>query len=41
MLGGGPVQYVITLDDGLDNMTFYNDNTNDVQLIELCVGGQF
>lgn len=41
MVGGGPEQYVITLSDGVDNLTFCNRDGNVTEVVEICAGGQF
>jgi hypothetical protein len=41
MVGGGPAQYIITLSDGSDNLTFCNRDGDETETIEICAGGQF
>lgn len=41
MVGGGPEQYVITLSDGEDNLTFCNRDGSVTEVVEICAGGQF
>ena len=41
MVGGGPTQYIITLSDASNNLTFHNIAGDDSQVVELCAGGQF
>jgi hypothetical protein len=41
MVGGGPTQYIITLGDGLSDLTFHNLAGDETKVVELCAGGQF
>ena len=41
MVGGGPFRYIITLGNGVENLTFQNADGDDAIVVKLCAGGQF
>jgi hypothetical protein len=41
MIGGGPLWYIVTLDDGKNSLTLQNPNGSETEMVELCAGGQF
>lgn len=41
MVGGGPIQYIITLGDGVSDLTFHNLAGDETKVVEVCAGGQF
>ena len=41
MIGGGPIQYIITLGDGTNDFTFHTPSGKGEEMVELCAGGQF
>ncbi|EJK84360.1 hypothetical protein G6L94_00725 [Agrobacterium rhizogenes] len=41
MIGGGPLRYVVTLGNDIDNLTLENMSGNQSTMVELCAGGQY
>ncbi|EGP54306.1 hypothetical protein G3A56_23360 [Rhizobium oryzihabitans] len=41
MVGGGPLWYVVTLDNNKQNLTLQNPDGLETEMIELCAGGQY
>lgn len=41
MVGGGPLRYVVTLGNDIENLALENPRGNQFTMVELCAGGQY